>query len=165
MTTTTDTTKTSAPRNLQEEIGKKHPFDDIREEVMLSLIRTTDQFTSQFKQLFGQHGLSDSSYNVLRIVGARGKQGIPSQSISKDMVHRDPDVTRLIDRLVKLGFVERQRCEEDRRVVYVIITDKGTQTLKTLKNPVKKLHEQQLGHLSDAKLKKLTRLLFEARNP
>jgi DNA-binding MarR family transcriptional regulator len=165
MTNAQATTQTTAPRNLQEEIGKKHPFEDLREEVMLSLVRTADQINSHFKQLFGQYGLSDSSYNVLRIVAARGKDGIPSQSISKDMVQRDPDVTRLIDRLIKLELVERHRCQEDRRVVHVIITDKGLQMLKTLKKPVKELLQQQLGHMDDPKLKKLAKLLFETRHP
>ena len=153
------------PKNLQEELGKINPFEDPCEEVMLNLMRTMDQFQFDFKQLLSGKELSNSGYNVLRIVAARKDNGIPSQSISKDMVQRDPDITRLIDRLVKKGFVERRRCASDRRVVEVFITEKGKHILAKLKDPIRTLHQKHLGHMGDKKLGKLNKLLFEARNP
>jgi DNA-binding MarR family transcriptional regulator len=161
----TPTAPHKAPQNLQEELGKIHPFALPHEEVYLNLERTLDVLSSDFRQLFAEYGLSEATYNVLRIVAARGTQGIPSQSIGKDLVRRDPDVTRLIDRLVKQGFVRRERSESDRRVVQVIITDKATDLLRQIRKPISELHQKQLGHLSDKKLRKLSKLLFEARHP
>lgn len=79
------------------------------------------------------------------------------------MITRDPDITRLLDRLDKRGLVRRVREEADRRVVRVTITHEGLDLLAELDGPVEALHHQQLGHLGEAKLKTFTDLLQQAR--
>ncbi|MEM1212902.1 MAG: MarR family transcriptional regulator [Planctomycetota bacterium] len=153
------------PENLQQELGKKDPFELPEEEAYLSLLRTADRLADQFRLLFAEHGLTSAQYNALRIIGARGKAGIPSQSIAKDLVTRDPDITRLVARLVKAGLVERAASSEDRRVVRIVIRPEGTRLLRRLKAPVAALHREQLGHLGEPRLRQLSGLLFQARHP
>lgn len=153
------------PRNLQQEVGKRRPFDLPEEEAYLNLIRTAEQLSGQVRALFAEHGLSEPLYNALRIVAARGKGGLPSQSIAGDMVSRDPDVTRLVDRLAEAGYVTRTRSDADRRVVVVTITDAGRAALRRLARPLADLHRQSLGHLGPDRLRRLSRLLFDARHP
>ena len=74
-----------------------------------------------------------------------------------------PDVTRLIDRLVKAGLIDRIRGDADRRVVLARITTKGLALLRRLDEPVLELHQQTLGHLSRNELKQLNTLLERAR--
>lgn len=153
------------PRNLAEEIGKKKPFDLPEEEAYLNIIRTAEHLSRQAHDLLARHGLSEATYNVLRIVAARGEDGVKSQTIADDMVTRDPDVTRLIDRLEKLKMVRRRRCENDRRVIWIHVTPPGSSTLRKLHEPIRALLRKLLGHLGGRKLNNLSTLLFEARHP
>jgi DNA-binding MarR family transcriptional regulator len=76
-----------------------------------------------------------------------------------------PGITGLIDRLEKSGFVVRERCKEDRRVIYVALTAKGQETLATLDKPLQELHKKLMGHMTRVELKELIRLLEKAREP
>jgi DNA-binding MarR family transcriptional regulator len=101
---------------------------------------------------------------VLRILRGSGDDGRPATEIGPDMVVRVPDVTRLVDRLERDGYVERTRCSRDRRVVWVCITQAGLDLLKTLDPAVLDLHKAQLGHLTQKELSTLSRLLTKARH-
>jgi DNA-binding MarR family transcriptional regulator len=79
------------------------------------------------------------------------------------MVTREPDITRLIDRLEQAGLVARERCKKDRRMVWVTITSEGSALLSKLDRPVLELHKQQLGHLAPKQLEMLSDLLCRAR--
>ena len=76
-----------------------------------------------------------------------------------------PGITGLIDRLQQAGFVNRLRCEKDRRVIYVSLTDQGTKILADLDEPLLALHRELMGHLSQGDLKDLVRLLEKLRGP
>lgn len=153
------------PRNLQEEIGKVTGFDCPEQEAFLNLLRTHAGLAGEFAQLFKEFGLSEPQYNALRIVAAAGTRGIRTETIGARMVARDPDTTRLIDRLVKAGLVSRRRSEEDRRCMLVGITDDGRQMLRRLRPRVDRMHREQLGHLDSRDLARLSELLFRARHP
>jgi DNA-binding MarR family transcriptional regulator len=80
------------------------------------------------------------------------------------MISRDPDVTRLVDRLEKRGLVDRWRCSEDRRVVWTRISQTGLDLINPIDAPLNELHRQLLSHLSQEKLQTLIGLLEEARD-
>lgn len=149
----------------QQELNKPEPFDLLSREVYLNLVRTHAALESEFTQLFKQHQISQPLYNVLKVVVRGEKEGVPSQSIAQYMIARDPDITRLVNRLVKDGLVERHRSQSDRRIVSVKITPLGLNKLEELEEPVKKLHYQQLKHIDADKLKLLNELLVKARYP
>ena len=148
---------------LRHEIGKRHDFDSPGEEAYLNLIRTASRLEAGFAALFRTCGLSDSSYNVLRILRAAGAQGRTCGQIQAHMVVRS-DVTRLVDRLVDDGLVRRHRDEQDRRVVRCRITRQGAALVNQLDAPIAELHDWQLGHMSDGELEALSRLLERARS-
>ena len=147
---------------LQRELKKRQPFESPEIEAILNLMRTNDQFENRFGRLFREYGLTGSQYNVLRILRGEGKP-MPSLEIADRMVQVVPAITGLIDRLEKQELVKRARCTEDRRVVYIDLTDKAVQLLKTTDKPVIKLHKQVIGHLTRKELKELSRLLVKAR--
>lgn len=152
-------------RNLQEEVGKKRAFASREQEAYLNLLRTHQVLTDAFHVLFREHGLTQSQYNVLRIVRGSGKEGIASQSIAEQMVARDPDMTTLVDRLEKAKLVSRRRSRADRRVIRVCLLAKGRRLLAELDGKVMRLHRAQLGHMSGERLSRLSELLVEARYP
>ncbi len=149
--------------SLQQEIGKKHPFDSLEQEALLNLLRTSDQLQSEFARLFTTHGLSGPQYNVLRILRGAGGEGLPCLEIAGQMITRMPDITRLVDRLETAGWVERSRTDADRRVVLVRITPLGLELLARLDVPVSALHKHVMSSLSGDELRELSRLLTKAR--
>jgi DNA-binding MarR family transcriptional regulator len=157
--------KTNMPRHstLHEELGEPQPFQVPEQEAYLHLVRTHALLSDEVAELFKQHHLSQPLYNVLKVVARVGSAGMPSQSIAQYMVARDPDITRLVDRLQKDGSIERERDERDRRIVRVRVTQSGLDAIETLDPLIWKLHQQQLGHLNQEQLELLNQLLVAAR--
>lgn len=154
--------------SLAAELGKRGPFASPEQEAHLNLAKTASILGSAFDRMFDAHGLSGSSYNILRILRGAKEAGVvygkPCHVIGEQMVARVPDVTRLVDRLEKAGLVERHRCTKDRRVVYVAITAAGMELLARLDAPTVELHRAQLGHMTAEELHELSRLLTLARS-
>ena len=149
-------------KRLQHELKKKRPFDSVEQEAALNLLRTSDQFQNRFLRLFREYGITPSQYNVLRILRGEGAP-LPSLEIAHRMIQVVPAMTGLIDRLEKQGLVERKRCKEDRRVIYISLTKPGQQMLAELDEPLLGLHRELLGHMTGAELSELSRLLEKAR--
>jgi DNA-binding MarR family transcriptional regulator len=128
----------------------------------LDLERTCDLLSRGPAQILKNEDLSSTQYNVLRIL--RGSpDGLPCGEIANRMITRDPDVTRLLDRLEKRGLILRWRETKDRRVVLARITPNGLKLLTRLDEPVEEAHRKQLGHLGKNRLRALAELLAAAR--
>ena len=149
---------------LQHELKKKRPFESPEQEAALGVLRTSDQLQIRFARLFREHGLTPSQYNILRILRGEGKP-LPILEIASRTITVVPGITGLIDRLEHAGFVNRLRCDKDRRVIYVALTDQALTTLAALDEPLEALHKKLLGHLSQEELKDLIGLLEKVRAP
>ncbi len=152
------------PSKLQHELKKKQPFTAPEQEAALSILRTSDQLQIRFARLLREHGLTPSQYNVLRILRGEGKP-LPILEVASRTITVVPGITGLIDRLEHGGYVNRLRCEQDRRIIYVALTDQGINALATLDEPMQALEGRLLGHLSPAELKELIRILEKVRAP
>ena len=152
----------SSTGKLQQEVKKKKPFDSPEQEAILNILRTNDQFQNRFGRLLREFGMTSSQYNVLRILRGEG-QPMPCLEIASRMIQVVPAMTGLLDRLEKQGLVGRERCTEDRRIVYVTLTDKASRLLGSMDERVVNEHRALIGHLSRAELKELSRLLEKAR--
>ena len=151
------------PTTLQQRIGKQQPFDAPEQEAYLNLIRTAALLECDFHRLFAASGLSEATYNTLRILRAAGAEGRTWAQIRDHLVAPASDVTRLVERLEQMELVERARSAEDGRVIVNRITPKGRRALAKLDQPVKDLHASQLGHMSKSELEQMSRLLERAR--
>jgi DNA-binding MarR family transcriptional regulator len=141
--------------------GKKRRPPSPEEATFLDLMRTADKLTRGLVQILKTEDLSATQYNVLRIL--RGTpEGLPCGEIASRMITRDPDVTRLLDRMEKRGLIERWRETRDRRVVMAKITPEGLKILARLDEPILETHRRQLGHLGRERLRLLTELLQAA---
>jgi DNA-binding MarR family transcriptional regulator len=150
--------------NLQHELKKKRPFASAEQEAALAVLRTSDQLQIRFARLLREHGLTPSQYNVLRILRGEGRP-LPILEIASRTITVVPGITGLIDRLERAGFVHRVRCATDRRVIHVALADRGTEALAAVDEPLAALHRKLLGHLSQAEVKELIRLLEKVREP
>jgi DNA-binding MarR family transcriptional regulator len=133
------------------------------EEVFLELLRTTDMLSRGLVRVLKSEDLSPTQYNVLRIL--RGlPEGLPCGEIASRMITRDPDVTRLLDRLEKRELISRCRETKDRRTVMVRIAPEGLRLLARLDEPILTAHRKQLGHLGRERLRALSELLVVTRS-
>jgi DNA-binding MarR family transcriptional regulator len=149
---------------LQHELKKRRAFESPEQEAALSLLRSGDQVQICLARLLRGHGLTPSQYNVLRILRGEGRP-LPILEIASRTITVVPGITGLIDRLERAGCVSRVRCETDRRVIHVALTDQGAKALAELDEPLLELHRTLMGHLSQAELKELIRLLAKVRGP
>lgn len=132
------------------------------EAAFLDLQRTCDLLSRGPAQLLKTEDLWPTQYNVLRIL--RGSpDGLPCGEIANRMITRDPDITRLLDRMEKRGLISRWRETKDRRVVMVRIASEGLQVLNRLDGPVEEAHRKQLGHLGKDRIRALAELLEAVR--
>jgi DNA-binding MarR family transcriptional regulator len=147
---------------LQHELKKKRPFDSRQQEAALGVLRTADQLQICFARLFREFGLTSSQYNVLRILRGEG-QPLPILEIAQRTITVVPGITGLVDRLEDSGYVRRERCANDRRVVYVTLTDKAVKTLAKIDRPLTELHERMMSKLTASELTTLIATLAKLR--
>jgi DNA-binding MarR family transcriptional regulator len=142
--------------------AKARPPSSPEEAVFLELSRTADQLSRSAAALLKTEDLSATQYNVLRIL--RGApEGLACGEIANRMITRDPDITRLLDRLEKRTLISRCRETKDRRMVMARITPGGLKLLARMDEPVQEVHRSQLGHLGKKQMRALTELLQLAR--
>ncbi len=130
---------------------------------MVALQRTADQLHWRLAEMLKPHGVSPTQYNALRILRGAKEEGRTCSEIAERMINRDPDITRLLDRLERRGLVQRTRQSQDRRVITARITPAGLELLKALDRPVEAFNREMLGHLGQPRLQELISLLETAR--
>jgi DNA-binding MarR family transcriptional regulator len=113
---------------------KQKKFKNIENEAILNLFVASNYLRGKIEIVCNDQGITHSQFNVLRILKGVHPDGYPRYDIISRMVEPAPDVTRLIDRLIRDGLVERYYSEKDRRLSCTRITKKGI-TLLTKVNP------------------------------
>ena len=147
---------------LADEIKMTKPFALPEEEATLSILRTADLIQQRTLEVLKPFEISAPQYNVLRILrGAR--EDLSCGQIAERMVNRDPDVTRLLDRMEARGLISRARDKQDRRVVKTRIAAEGMNILKQLDPLILEHHRRQFHGFGERKLKLLIGLLEQVR--
>lgn len=121
--------------SLAATLKQNRPFVSLEQEVYLSILRTASELSYAVDQFFRPFDITPSQYNVLRILRGAEAKGLCRNEISERMVTATPDMTRLLDRMEKAGWVTRERAEDDRRQVSTHITKSGMELLARLERP------------------------------
>ena len=150
-------------RHLQAELKQNKPFKSLKEEAHLSIQRTAAMLEHAFETALKPHKITGTQYNVLRILRGSEPDGLCRNEIGARLVRQVPDVTRLLDRLEDAKLISRQRGGKDRRFVTTRITRAGLRLLDQMDQQIDDTHEEQLGHLGEAQLRKLIALLAAVR--
>lgn len=132
--------------------------DTPQHQLYLALQTLASDLSQAPTELLKAAGLSTAQFNVLRILRGAG-QGLTCGEIAGRLIARDPDVTRLLDRLSLAGLVTRTRERTDRRVVSTRISEAGLKVLASLDAPLSRLHAAQFAHLPPETLELLLTLL------
>ena len=144
------------------ELKQQSAFASGEQEVLLGVLIAAARIVEPWEKfLKAEAGLTNHQYNVLRILRGSHPARLACGDIAARMISRDPDVTRLVDRMTRSGLVSRSRSRQDRRIVEVGITDQGRQVLKDLDAHVDRMPRAMIGHLGARKLAQLRRLLDE----
>lgn len=142
------------------ELKQHSAFASGEQEILLGLLIASARITEPWEKFLKAHAdLTNNQYNVLRILRGSHPTRLACSEIAGRMISRDPDITRLIDRLSRRGLVTRVRGRQDRRVVEVALTDKGREILRGVDPHVNRMPKAVLGHLGPRKLKQLGQLL------
>jgi DNA-binding MarR family transcriptional regulator len=148
---------------LLDEIQQTKPFSSLQEEVLLNLVRTSAAMMDELDELFRERGITNTQYNVLRILRGAEPDGLCRNELRDRMLTRMPDVTRLLDRMEAAGLVARSRDNEDRRLVSTRITPAARKVVDELDAPVRSYHKSRLAHMSDEQMRALVELLTRMR--
>jgi DNA-binding MarR family transcriptional regulator len=145
------------------ELKQRSKFASREQEVLLGLRIVAARIMEPWEKfLKATAELTPNQYNVLRILRGSHPTRLSCGDIAGRMIARDPDITRLVDRLGRRGLVTRVRSRQDRRVVEVGITEKGQEILRGLDAHVDRFPKAMLGHLGPKKLAQLGALLEHA---
>lgn len=147
-------------------LRQSRPFRSKEQEVVLGLRLVAARVVEPWEQFLRREAdLGTNQYNILRILRGSHPDRLQSGEIGARMIHRDPDITRLVDRLARRGLVARVRGRRDRRVVEIGITEKGLALLKELDPHAERYTVAMVGHLGPKKLAQLGKLLDEVLKP
>lgn len=138
---------------------KQTKFESPEQEAFLNIFVTANFLRMKNDEVLSKYGLTTPQYNVLRILKGKYPEGYPRCEIITRMMDQAPDVTRLIDRLFKDGYVERFNSNKDRRLSIAKITEKGLQLLEKAKSEIEQLHNLISDNLNKEERKQLSNLL------
>ena len=116
----------------------------LEEEAFIAILRAADRLERQIAELFKQYNLTPTQYNALRILRGGGPDGLACSHIRDRMISRDPDITRLLDRLKRRGLISRRRGQNDRRIIKTFITSAGLELVGRIDRPIEKFHLRAL---------------------
>jgi DNA-binding MarR family transcriptional regulator len=148
---------------LAEELKMSRPFTMSEEEAMLAVLRTADVVQQRTAFVLREHDITSAQYNVLRILNG-SPEGLCCREISERLIARDPDITRLLDRMESRDWIQRKRSESDRRVIVVCITPVGTKLIAEIRPSITAYLRRQFSAWEAKQIKQLIELLQKVRD-
>jgi DNA-binding MarR family transcriptional regulator len=145
------------------ELIKQDRFASPAQEALLNLFATSSWAWSRVTAALAPHGITPAQYNVLRILRGAHPGHHKCSDVGARLLDRTPDVTRLLDRLEREGWVQRRRSKDDRRIVEVAITAAGLALLEQVDAPAEESLVELARHLSPQEIETLTVLLEKLR--
>lgn len=149
---------------LQERL-KQYKFNSVFQEALLNVLVLADFFTKETETICSEFGITGTQYNVLRILRGKYPEGHARGDIIERMLHQAPDVTRIIDRLVKAGLAERSKSSVDARQSLTFITEKGLQLLQAMDPVVDKGNIEMSKRISEVDAQTLSALCERLYSP
>ena len=154
---------TTKKSSLAVALKQNRPFVSVQQEAFLSILRTASELSHASDKFLREFGITQPQYNVLRILRGAGTEGLCRNEISARMVAATPDMSRLLDRIERSGWITREQDENDRRQVSTSITDSGRKLLAAVEGPVNQQTHRLLEGVKSSDLKMLLDVLAQIR--
>ncbi len=137
-------------------------FRNQKQKAMINLLYTYGWAIEQIKSVIEPEGITHQQYNILRILRGSHPQPLSTLQIRERMLDKMSDTSRIVDRLITKGLVKKSTCKKDRRLVDVIITDKGKKLLEKLDSYTAKM-DAIFNNLTEEEAVVLNNLLDKVR--
>ncbi len=138
-------------------------FRNAHQKAAINLIYTLSWMRDKTRCIFDAEEITSQQFNILRILRGSYPQPLSTLQIRERMLEKMSDTSRIVDRLITKGLVKKVTCKTDRRLVDVIITDKGKKLLERL-DEKQDLIDGVLGNLSEKDANILSDLLDQIRD-
>ena len=148
--------------SLEEEL-KVSKFQSSRHKLTVNILYTNNWLEGHMQVVFRAHGVTNQQYNILRILRGMHPEPCTVQELKKRMLDKQPDASRLVDRLQAKKLVLRKSNAEDRRKMDVLITDEGLELLERM-DPEVQGFDNLFAGLTDKDVDQLNKLLDKARS-
>ncbi|GGH71235.1 MarR family winged helix-turn-helix transcriptional regulator [Phaeocystidibacter marisrubri] len=142
---------------------KQEKFETNQQKAVINLIFTHNWFKEEFASFIKEFGITAQQFNVLRILNGQYPNGITTGEIRERMLDKMSDASRLVDRLEKCGKVAKERNKDDRRLVKVVITEKGRDLVERIRAKEVALYNPMNDRLTDEEAAQLSELLDKMR--
>ncbi len=146
--------------SFKEEIKSK--FDSNQLMAAVNVIYTSNWLRDVSLPIYQKHNILSQHYNILRIVNGSYPNAVSPGYIKEVMLDKGRDLTRLVDKLVKLGYVERNLCKDNRRKMKITITEMGSEIIETIGKEINSLYTSY--NLNEEEAIKLSELLDKLRS-
>ena len=144
----------------KEEI--KSNFDSNQLMAAVNIIYTSNWLRDVSSPIYKKYNILSQHYNILRIVNGSYPNSVSPGYIKEVMLDKGRDLTRLVDKLVSLGYVERNLCKDNRRKMKITITEIGTKIIENIGEEINTLYTSY--NLSEEEAIKLSELLDKIRS-
>ena len=138
-------------------------FRNAWQKAYINLIYTLGWMKDRTRHIFESEDITAQQFNILRILRGSFPQPLSTLQIREHMLEKMSDTSRIVDRLITKGLVKKVVCKSDRRLVDVIITDKGKKLLERLDLKEDEM-DKVLGNLSEKEAEQLSELLDKMRH-
>jgi DNA-binding MarR family transcriptional regulator len=155
---------TSKKSSLAVALKQNRPFVSLQQEAFLSILRTASELSHASDKFLREFDITQPQYNVLRILRGADADGLCRNEISARMVAATPDMSRLLERMEKSGWITREQDENDRRQVSTFITDSGKELLAMIERPFHEQIHRLFNGIRSTDLKMLLDVLAQIRS-
>jgi len=137
--------------DISKDINSKFPNERVK--ALINIKYTANWLNTVGNEFLKSSKISNQQYNILRILKG-ANEAVTVNTVKERMIEKSPNATRLMDKLCDKGLIERTRCENDRRVVFVKISEKGLKVLdkinvEELGNPMNAISEDEAKILNE----------------
>ncbi|MDQ3276974.1 MAG: MarR family transcriptional regulator [Bacteroidota bacterium] len=138
-------------------------FRNNRQKALINLLYTYGWAIEKIKNFLAQEDITHQQYNILRILRGAHPQPLSTLQIRERMLDKMSDTSRLVDRLVLKDLVKKTTCSKDKRLVDVVISEKGQELLRRLDEQSEQMDHRIMGSVSEEEAESLSFLLDKLR--
>jgi MarR family transcriptional regulator, 2-MHQ and catechol-resistance regulon repressor len=147
---------------IEKEIHQQ-TFRNSRQKALINLLYSYGWAIEKIKSFVAKEDITHQQYNILRILRGAHPQPLSTLQIRERMLDKMSDTSRIVDRLVLKGLVQKTTCSKDKRLVDVVISERGQSLLEKLDEQSEEMDQRIVGGLSEEEAEHLNRLLDKLR--
>lgn len=147
-----------------EQAIQQKAFRNAREKAGINLMYTASWLSNELMKALKPSGISVPQFNILRILKGQKGKPVPLWLVTERMIDKMSNTSRLIDKLVAKGLVDRRQCPNDRRQVDLLLTASGLELINAATQSVDKHTAKLIGHMTDSQMQMLNSLLDTLRS-